>query len=77
MDIDCKRQKTGLFKHRVFPFPTYGKGIHRGRVVSVGDLKPGVPGSIHSRGTTGMGWSALGQGTFSSLVMVCLPRGHE
>ena len=22
-------------------------------------------------------WSALGQGTFSSLVLVCLPRDHE
>ena len=26
-------------------------GIRRGRVVSVGDLKPGVPGSIPSRDT--------------------------
>ena len=32
----------------------YELGIRCGRVVSVGDFKPGVPGSIPSRGTTVM-----------------------
>ena len=41
-------------------------------VVSVGDLEPG---SIPSR--DGHGGMSLGQGTLSSLVLVCLPGGHE
>ena len=43
-------------------------GIRLGRVVSVGDLKLDVPGSISSRGGHGRGW----QGTFTSLVLFSL-----
>ena len=39
-------------------------GIRRGRVVSVGYLEPAM-------------WKALGQGTFTSLVLVCVPMNHE
>ena len=39
-------------------------GIRRGRMISVGDLEPDVPGSNRS---------AIEQ----SLVLVCLPRYHE
>ena len=54
---------------------TATQNIRRGRVVSVGDLKPDVPGSIPSRGTTvtvECPWA-----TFSSLVLVSLPGDHE
>ena len=51
-------------------------GIRRGLVVSVGDLEPGVPGSIPSSGAMVM-MECLGQGTFPSLALVCLPRDHE
>ena len=43
---------------------------------SVGDLEPGVLGSITSRGRRSC-WNALEQGTFPSEVLVFLPRDHE
>ena len=45
-------------------------------VVSVGDFKLGTPSLIPSHGTTVM-VECLSQGTFPSLVLVCLPRDHE
>ena len=49
----------------------------RGQVVSVGDLGPGVPGSIPSLGVAVVMECPYRQGTFPSLKLVCLPKAHE
>ena len=45
----------------------------RGRVESLRDLEPSLPGSIFCRSS----WSALVQGTLPSIVLNCLTRDQE
>ena len=42
----------------------FNSGIGRGRVVTVGDLKRGVPGSVLSRGTTVIVIVPMGKANF-------------